>query len=219
MVLEIKSKRRKPYRESVNGTCGLLLLSAKKESMDNRTGKASLCRHIKTNGHRCQAFAIGASAFCFFHRTLHSGHRVASQYRTPPLRPETVQYLLQHGQPVPTSDPRQTLHFPPLEDADAVQLAISLLFASIAAGHIELRRANTLLYTLQIASFNVRSVTINPTSERDSSTLPSRIVRNRHGQIIAARDENNGATSKIESPESLLAHSAEVICDPVTPSE
>jgi len=56
--------------------------------MDSQPGKALICRHIKTNGHRCQAFAIGSSAFCYFHRTLHRGHRAASAVKAAPLRPE-----------------------------------------------------------------------------------------------------------------------------------
>src|ERR1039458_9393477 len=182
--------------------------------MDSQPGKTLICRHIKTNGHRCQAFAIGSSAFCYFHRMLHRGHRAASAVRAAPLRPETVQYLLQTGQPLPQYDPPAALNFPPLEDADAVQLAISLLFAALVAGQIEPTHARTLLYTLQIASFNVRSISPPPTSQQDRSTVVSRIVRNRHGHIIAAPGDNNGVPSQSERPKSLLAQFMEENCYP-----
>ena len=172
--------------------------------MDSQSDKFSVCRHVKTNGHRCQGATIGSSAFCYFHRTLHQGHRAASAVKAPPLRPETVQYLLQNGQLLPPYDPPPPLNFPPLEDADSVQLAISLLFAALAASQIEPNHARTLLYALQIASFNVRSISPAPTSEQDRSTLARRIVRNRHGQILAAPGDNNGVPSQSERPKSLL---------------
>ena len=37
-----------------------------------------ICRHTKTNGHRCQSPAQGTSAFCYHHRNLR---------RTPKRRP------------------------------------------------------------------------------------------------------------------------------------
>lgn len=182
--------------------------------MDSQPGKTLICRHIKTNGNRCQACAIGSSAFCYFHRTLHRGHRAASAVKATPLRPETVQYLLQNGQPLAQYGPLPALNFPPLEDADSVQLAISLLFAALVAGHIEPNHARTLLYTLQIASFNVRSISPTPTSQQDCSTVVSRIVRNRHGQILAALGDNNGVPSQAEHTKSLFAQFLEENCYP-----
>jgi hypothetical protein len=194
--------------------------------MDSQPGKTLICRHIKTNGHRCQACAIGSSAYCYFHLMLHRGHRAASAVKSAPLRPETVQYLLQNGQPLPQHDPPPALNFPPLEDPDAIQLAISLLFAALVAGHIEPNHARTLLYSLQIASFNVRSTSAASTAQQDRSTVVSRIVRNRHGQIIAAPGDNNGVPSQTERPKSLFARFLEENCypaeaqnDPSTPSE
>ncbi len=182
--------------------------------MNTEARNIPICRHIKTNGHRCQAFAIGSSAFCFFHRALHGGRRAASAARTLPLRPETVQYLLQNGQSLAQYDPPPALNFPPLEDADSVQLALSLLFTALAAGQIEPEQARVLLYTLQIASYNVRSISPAATSEEERSTVVRRIVRNRHGQLLAAPGENNGVPSQSERPKSLLAQFLEENCSP-----
>jgi hypothetical protein len=194
--------------------------------MNPKTGKTPICRHIKTNGNRCQAFVIGSSAFCYFHRTLNRGHRAASTVKAPSLRPETMHYLLQNGQSLPQDDPLPALNFPPLEDADSVQLALSLLFAALAAGQIKPTHARILLYTLQIASFNVRSISPLPTSEQERSTVARRIVRNRYGQVLAAPGENNGVPSQSQHPKSLLAQFLEQDCSPTeapnassTPSE
>jgi hypothetical protein len=173
--------------------------------MDSLTNKPSICRHIKTSGHRCQSIAIATSAYCYYHRTLHQSHRAASALRSAPLRPETVQYLLQNGQSLPQYDPSPALNFPPLEDADSVQLAISMLFAAIAASQIGPSHARSLLYALQIAAFNVRAITPTPASEAGPETLARRIVRNSRGQFLAAPGDNNGVPSQSDRPESLLA--------------
>ena len=33
-----------------------------------------LCRHIKTNGIRCQSAALSGESFCYFHERLHRDH-------------------------------------------------------------------------------------------------------------------------------------------------
>lgn len=44
----------------------------------SRQSAYPICRHLKTDGHRCQSPAQGASAFCYHHRNLR---------RTPKHRP------------------------------------------------------------------------------------------------------------------------------------
>ncbi|MBX6360423.1 MAG: hypothetical protein IRZ03_10150, partial [Acidobacterium ailaaui] len=87
------------------------------------------CRHILPNGKRCQSPALRNHDFCYFH----SVHRV---------RPDAEV----------TSD----LQLPPLEDPDAIQLALSQLAQAIASGRMEVRRARTLAMVLRIASQNFR---------------------------------------------------------------
>jgi hypothetical protein len=172
--------------------------------MDSHTDKYAICRHIKTNGCRCQSPAITGSIFCFYHRTFRRSHRTASTAKIGPLRPETVQYLLENGQNPAQFATSPACTLPLLEDAESVQLAISLLFAAIAAGQIDPVQARSLLYTLQIASFNVRALAPPPASGEDLSTLPRRVVRTRDGQACAARGDGNGVPSPADRPKSLM---------------
>ncbi len=172
--------------------------------MNPQPDKCRICRHIKTGGHRCQSPALTGSNFCYYHRKLHRSHPTPSAARTAPLRPETVQYLLESGQNPAQFAPSPALSFPPLEDAESVQLAISLVFASVAARQIERADAQTLLYALQVASANLRILPRAPESEDhdDSSTLVRRVVRTRDGRSLAAPGDDNGVPS---ASQSLLA--------------
>ena len=180
--------------------------------MDSHAVKIAICRHIKTNGHRCQSPAITGSVFCYFHRNLRRGHDAACTAKAAPLRPETVQYLLENGQ---TFSPSPVLHFPPLEDAESVQLAISRLFAAIAASQIDPVQARSLLYALQIASCNVRSLAPAPASADDLATLASRVVRTRDGQTLAAPGEGNGVPSQADRPKTLMERMIEEFGPPI----
>ena len=159
--------------------------------------KLAICRHIKTNGHRCQSPAITGSVFCYFHRNLRRGHDAASTAEAAPLRPETVQYLLENGQNPAQLAPAPTLNFPPLEDAESIQLAISR-FAAIAAGQIDPVQARSLLYALQVASLQ-RPSTRSRTRVRQTTSppWPSRVVRTRDGQTLAAPRRRKRSPSPI----------------------
>jgi hypothetical protein len=170
--------------------------------MDTKSAKYPICRHIKTNGHRCQSPAILSSVFCYYHRYFLRSHEAASAPKAPPLRPETVQYLLDNGQNPAQFAPSPAISYPPLEDAESIQISISLLFAAIAARQIDSAQARNLLYALQLASFNVRA--LPPDSAADHATLARHIVRNRHGQPLAAPGEGNGVPCE-NDPKSALA--------------
>jgi hypothetical protein len=131
-----------------------------------------ICRHIKTNGRRCKSPSLGLSAFCYFHSRLLRRHkhlleitRVSSaENPNSPARPsETPQYL-------PEAVPLE-LDLPPLEDVESIQVSISLLVAALARNRIDSKRAAVLLYGLQLASTNARSVTIEPAANAIVRTL------------------------------------------------
>jgi hypothetical protein len=183
--------------------------------MDSHAVKLAICRHIKTNGHRCQSPAIIGSAFCYFHRNLRRGHHAASTAKAAPLRPETVQYLLENGQNPAQLATSPVYSFPPLEDAESVQLAISRLFAAIASGQIDPVQARSLLYALQVASCNVRALAPAHASADDLATLASRVVRTRDGQALAARGEDNGVPSPPSRHKSLLERMVEEFGPPM----
>ncbi|QNI30536.1 hypothetical protein H7849_15455 [Alloacidobacterium dinghuense] len=97
------------------------------------------CRHIFTSGKKCQSPALKAEDFCYFH---HKSRRRPS--------PQNQPYE-------PYTEPKETaLNLSPLEDADAIQLAISDVVLALAANRIDSRRARILIYGLQVASQNNR---------------------------------------------------------------
>jgi hypothetical protein len=89
------------------------------------------CRHIFTEGRRCQSPCLRQQDLCYFHQTT----RPAS---APP----------QHTHP-------EAFTLPMPEDRAAIQLALGHIIARIAAGTLNARRAGLLLYALQIASLNL----------------------------------------------------------------
>jgi hypothetical protein len=154
--------------------------------------KYPLCRHIKTNGRRCQGPALHSDSLCYFHRNLFRRHEPAPA--PPPLRPETVQYFVESGLSTEllfTPPPAPALVFPPLEDAESIQLSLSILLSALAARQIHTELARNLLYTLQLASINVRALSTDPLSDADRNTIVRRVVHDPQGHPLAPPDEAN----------------------------
>jgi hypothetical protein len=95
-----------------------------------------LCLHIKTNGIRCASPALRGGDWCYFHNRLHNTHRGVRRH------------------PVGTA-PTHLRSLPPLEDRESIQVGISAVFASLAAGLIDARHARALFHGLQLAAANV----------------------------------------------------------------
>jgi hypothetical protein len=93
------------------------------------------CRHIRVNGERCRALAMQDAPFCWFHRNIRR-------------RPKK-------------EGPEPILDLPTLEDAESIQLALSDVICSLAAGRINSKSAGTLLYGLQIAGSNLRKTQLH----------------------------------------------------------
>ena len=109
------------------------------------------CDHIKANGITCQSPAIKNSDFCYFH--------TRDRQRQANLR-QAREVKLSHRHGHFTEDDidaeiLESLELPLLEDANAIQVALSNLLRAIASNHLEERRAALLLYGLQIAVSNV----------------------------------------------------------------
>ena len=95
------------------------------------------CRHIFTSGKKCQSPALRDQSFCYFH---------GNTRKRPAPKDEAYE---------PYIPPQDTAHnLPPLEDADAIQLALSDVVLALAANRIDPRRARILIYGLQVASQN-----------------------------------------------------------------
>jgi hypothetical protein len=176
--------------------------------------KFATCRHVKTNGRVCQSPALTGSHLCFFHNRLHQTHR----------RPADAQPLCsnwQEDEVLETWDPtgedslalkdiypnQNHIQFPPLEDAESVQLATSMLFQALATGQIAFKRARLMIATLKIASSNQRALATSRAADTDP--VPSHVIRTATGQILAAPDQSEPtepvpdsvvATDKTETP-------------------
>lgn len=85
------------------------------------------CRHIKTNGLRCESPALKGGQFCYYHAKVHS---IGAE---PNLKFGPLQL------PVP-------------EDPAAIQLSVARINDAIVNGRIDLKKATGLFYGLQIAA-------------------------------------------------------------------
>jgi hypothetical protein len=98
-----------------------------------------LCRHIHTSGSRCGSPALATKKLCFFHQRLVDSHK-------PFHRADETGFLRIYG---------EYLELAPLEDQAAVQMALSLVINAIGTGQLDVKRANAMLYGLQLASMNL----------------------------------------------------------------
>jgi len=89
-----------------------------------------LCRHIKTNGQRCQSPALRGSAYCYFHARTHTMAKAKSSVW-------------------------DDIKLPMLEDSASIQVAISQITDAFLSSRLDARHTGLLLYSLQIASQNI----------------------------------------------------------------
>ncbi len=127
--------------------------------------KVPLCTHIKTNGLRCKSPALRGRELCFFHYRFRERQRQLEE------------------------------HMPPLEDANAIQFAIMQVIRAVLDDRIDLKKANTVLYGLQIANSNMARVRLEPWScENPVRDLSFRDLKKRLTQLVA--DVNADAPAK-----------------------
>src|SRR5271166_3140117 len=109
-----------------------------------------LCHHIKEDGIFCQGAALHDRDYCYAHLTFRGRRMRAAQQQA---RGKT-----------------RRLDLPPLEDLNAVQVAIMQVLDAITGGRIERHDAGHLLYGLQTAASNLRgkdrvSFEVSPSAE------------------------------------------------------
>ena len=85
------------------------------------------CRHIKTNGLRCESPALKGAPFCYYHSKIHS---VGAEPH------------LNFG----------PLQLPAPEDAAAIQLSVARINDAIISGRLDLKKAASLFNGLRIAA-------------------------------------------------------------------
>ena len=89
------------------------------------------CRHIKTDGNRCDSIALTDNPYCYFHKRLHAFQRA----------------------PAPALN--EPLELPVLEDRSAVKLALAQVLSALGASKLDPKRASLYLRGLQIALRNL----------------------------------------------------------------
>jgi hypothetical protein len=90
------------------------------------------------------------------------------------------------------------LDLPVLEDAESIQVSISLLVAALARNRIDSRRAAVLLYGLQLASTNAKSITTEPFAD----AVIRNIVQSTFGTDFAVEEQDLAAEEPESAPES-----------------
>jgi hypothetical protein len=118
-----------------------------------------LCRHIKTNGQRCQSPALSGSAYCYFHSRVHTMAKAKSSIW-------------------------DDIKLPLLEDTASIQVAISQITAAFLSSRIDARRTGLLLYALQIASHNIDRAS----SREDSETVHSMTVTGEGDELAPEKE-------------------------------
>ena len=103
------------------------------------------CGHILTNGELCKAIPLRDSNFCYWH------HKARARRR----RHERI------GGPI-SMEANSGLELPLLEDSNAIQVTIQEIMQAILDRRIDNKRAGLLLYSLQLASSNIRNLTPLP---------------------------------------------------------
>jgi hypothetical protein len=120
-----------------------------------------LCRHIKTNGLRCQSPALGGSAFCYFHARTHTMAKANSSIW-------------------------ENIKLPMLEDSASIQVAISQIASAFLCSRLDARHTGLLLYALQIASQNIDRASSR--EDEDSESVRSMTVTD-EGEELAPEKE------------------------------
>jgi hypothetical protein len=111
--------------------------------------KKKSCDHILINGEVCNAIPMRDSKFCYWH------HKARARRR----RHERI------GGPI-AADANSGLELPLLEDANAIQVALQEIMQAILDRRIDSKRAGLLLYSLQLASSNIRNLKTLPSTNQ-----------------------------------------------------
>ncbi len=112
------------------------------------------CQHVKVNGVQRDSPALRRKTRCYFHERHHQEY----------LR---VQLDRQRR--------AQVVEFPPLEDANAIQVSIMEVLRMVLTGAMDRKAAGTVLYGLQLASCNLARTNFRPKMAEEVVTHPSQL--------------------------------------------
>jgi len=113
------------------------------------------CNHVRTNGTFCGSPSLKGSPFCYFHQrdrqrldNLRQARTVKLSTKTPDRDDMDAEIL-------------ESLSLPILEDANAIQVAMTTVLRAFAGNHIRRRRAGILVYGLAVAASNLQRLRLN----------------------------------------------------------
>lgn len=149
-----------------------------------------ICRHIRTNGSRCGCIALSGKTFCYYHdRTgkLHRSINPPSDGIETIIHPIEIQEMMQRSPMIaeyyrPKTGPL-VLDFPPLEDRESIQIALSMVVTAMAQNRIDPKRAGLMIYGLQVASSNARNL------QPSRGDIVTQTVLDEDGQQIAPDED------------------------------
>ncbi len=101
------------------------------------------CSHIHVNGNQCQVPALRGHKLCHFHDETEKRRRLSARIS---------RRLADRN--------RRTINIPVLEDANAVQVALQETIHAFLDKRLDQKDASILLYALQTASTNVKSLNL-----------------------------------------------------------
>jgi hypothetical protein len=149
--------------------------------------KTRVCRHIKTNGRRCASPRLTGRDLCYFHARIHQRQDLMIQTHSPIAEPTPY---------TPAAHPIE-IDLPVLEDAESIQVSISLLVTALARNRIDSKRAAVLLYGLQLASANAKSITTEPFAD----AVIRNVVQSNFGTDFAVEEKDLPAEENDLAPE------------------
>jgi hypothetical protein len=167
------------------------------------------CRHIRANGTRCRSLALHSQSRCHWHRDLldrHSSINPPSDGTANIIHPLNFDPGKLQREPMLAEYFAHTrgsleLHFPALEDRQSIQLALSMLIMALGLNRIEPKRASIILYGLQVASANARTLPVN------DGHVVTETVRDESGDELAPDED----PQEVIEREQLLAELEEEI--------
>ncbi len=107
------------------------------------------CQQVRTNGTLCGSPRLKEGLFCYFHQRDQQRLHNLRQARTVKLSTKVP------GRDDMDAEILESLSLPVLEDADAVQVAMTTVLRAFASNHIDPRRAGIMVYGLAVAASNV----------------------------------------------------------------
>jgi hypothetical protein len=123
----------------------------------------TLCSQIRTNGENCKVIPLTGKKLCYHHQRafdrqqridLNFAHRSSMLAHD---RPEALFTKLPDGSYYDENSAElfSNLQVPDFEDADSIQVTLSMLFRAQMTGQVPRHIASPLLYNLQLAIMNV----------------------------------------------------------------